>query len=232
VSALLVRAREGHGSAAGWRPATLLVMAAAWALGTSLAAGGVAPAADDRAGLPYFWSFYQDDVACLEHTGEATQRVLWKDRVWSVTAPLAVDSPRAETRRVGTPLILRPLETFVAELHARGATDAPADAQPNPDAAPRLRLVLVVHEQNALGPGTYQLQSIIAVRWCGVANGMPGTVRRVGPRQGVTITDWWDRQKSERWKESYRQAFTLAVGEALEWAQAQAGPPGNSPTAD
>jgi hypothetical protein len=213
---------SGH-AAAGRRaaPSRILLMGAACALSASLAGGGAAAAGADEVRLPSRWSFYQDDAECREQPGEATRRVLWKDQLWTVTAPQTVQSPRSETKRVGTPLDIRPLETFVAQLRSRGASDAPADAKPSSGAAPRLRLVLVVHEQNALGPGSYQLQSIIAVRWCGLAKGRPVSVLRVGPRKGVTITDWWARLKSERWRDSYRQAFALAVGEALEWAQTQ-----------
>ena len=169
-------------------------------------------APDENRPLPLVSSFYQDDESCSENLGEATQQVTWHGRVWSFTAPVSLVSPPAETKRVGTPLDVRPLDVFVSQAQLSGASGAGQLARQMPI---RLRLVLVVHSLTALGPGTYSLQSIIAVRLCKNAS---TSLLYVGPRKGVTVKDWWKRRKSERWINAYRDAFSLAVADALNWA--------------
>jgi len=172
-------------------------------------------APDENRPLPLVSSFYQDDESCSEHAGEATQPVSWHGHLWYLTAPVSLVSPPAETKRVGTPLDVRPLDLFVNQAQLRGASVAGGDGQLAKETPIRLRLVLAVHSLTALGPGTYSLQSIIAVRLCKNAS---TSLLYVGPRKGVTVKDWWKRRKSERWIDAYRDAFSLAVADALDWA--------------
>jgi hypothetical protein len=184
--------------------------------------GSAALAVDDSAtALPRVYSFYQDNKSCSELPGEATKAVLWNGRTWYLTAPALLVSPPAETKRVGTPLNVRPLDVFVEQAVLQGASVTKVDAPSATDMPMHLRLVLAVHSQVALGPGTYSLQSIIAVRLCTEGENNRTSILYVGPKKGVTVKDWWDRRKSERWVNAYRDAFSLAIADALHWAADQ-----------
>jgi hypothetical protein len=170
---------------------------------------------------PLVHSFYQDDQSCSEHAGEATQEMTWNGQTWDLTAPLSVISPPEEVARVGTPLDVRPLDVFVSQAKLRGGVEADPTVSSAGTRAIRLRLVRVVHSLVPVGPATYSLQSIIWVRLCEtVGSALPSALYE-GPRKGVTIKDWWMRRKSERWVNAYGDAFSLAVGDALDWAAAQ-----------
>jgi hypothetical protein len=182
-------------------------------------AGPAIQASDENSRpLPLVNSFYQDDELCSEHVGEATQPVTWNGQVWYLTAPVSLVSRPAETKRLGTPLDVRPLDVFVNQAQSRGASVVGGDGQLAKEIPIRLRLVLAVHDLTSLGPGTYSLQSIIAVRLCGAVKNVSTSLLYVGARKGVTIKDWWNRRKSERWINAYRDAFSLAVTDALDWA--------------
>jgi hypothetical protein len=184
----------------------------------TLSAPAIQASDENTRPLPLVNSFYQDDESCSEHVGEATQRVTWNGQAWYLTAPVLLVSPPAETKRVGTPLDVRPLDVFVNQAQLREANVASGDAQLAKQIPIRLRLVLAVHDLTSLGPGTYSLQSIIAVRLCGAVKNAPSSLLYVGPRKGVNIKDWWNQRKSERWINAYRDAFSLAVADALDWA--------------
>src|SRR6266446_3183403 len=114
--------------------------------------------------LPRLSSFYLDDGSCSEHIGETTQRVIWNGRPWNLTAPESLVSPPSETKRNGTPLDIRPLNDFVTQAHKLGGIIVNGVRA---IAAVGLRLVMVVHDLVAEGPGEFSLQTIIAVRVCG-----------------------------------------------------------------
>jgi len=52
--------------------------------------------------------------------GKITQRVMWNERLWNLTAPEALVSPPSETRRNGTPLDIRPLNDLVTQASEIG----------------------------------------------------------------------------------------------------------------
>jgi len=186
-----------------------------------LAGPGVIAADESTRHLPPVYSYRQYDESCTEHAGEATQAVTWNGHSWYLTAPESLVSPASETERVGTPLDVRPLEVFVEQARLRGAGLSKPVAPASTGLPIQLRLVLAVHALTPLGPNTYSLQSIIAVRLCtSEQNGSAGLLY-LGPRKGVAIKDWWHRNKSEKWVKGYRDAFTLAVADALDWAAAQ-----------
>jgi hypothetical protein len=79
-----------------------------------------------------------------------------------------------------------------------------------------------VHDLVAEGPGEFSLQTIIAVRLCSSTERFSGSALYIGPRKGVNLTEWWRSRKSQRWIDGYREAFSLSVTDALEWAAAKA----------
>jgi hypothetical protein len=172
--------------------------------------------------LPRLSSFYLDDGSCSEHIGETTQRVIWNGRPWNLTAPESLVSPPSETKRNGTPLDIRPLNDFVTQAHKLGAIIVNGDRAIAADTPVGLRLVMVVHDLVAEGPGEFSLQTIIAVRLCGSTEGFSGSALYIGPRKGVNLTEWWRNRKSQRWIDGYREAFSLSVADALEWAAGEA----------
>ena len=193
-----------------------------WLLGLGiLPASWSGPSHEETRHLPLFSSFYQDDEASLERAGESTQEVEWNGRAWFITAPMSLTSPPREAAREGTPLELTPLNVFVAQLLARGASVATHDGAMQQPV--RLRLVLVTHHPTALGPATFSLQVVIAVRFCAMAAHPPVSALYVGPWKGATIKDWWGAPRSsDRWTSGYRDAFSLAVADALDWAANEA----------
>jgi len=168
--------------------------------------------------LPRLYSFYLDDESCSEHAGEATRTVIWNGRPWNLTAPVEMVSPPSETKRNGTPLIVRPLDDFVTQAQRLGATIPNSDRPTVAVSAVQLRLVLAVHDLVAEEAAKYSLQTIIVVRLCSSIERGSASALHVGPREGVYLTDWWGRRKSERWINGYREAFSLSVADALEWA--------------
>jgi len=172
--------------------------------------------------LPLLHSFYQDDESCSEHVGEATKQVTWNGRTWYLTAPESLVSPSSETKRNGTPLDIRPLNDFVSQAQKLGAIIVNGDRAIAADTPVGLRLVMVVHEFVAEGPGKFSLQTIIAVRLCGSTERFSGSALYIGPPKGVNLTEWWRSRKSQRWIDGYREAFSLSVADALEWAAAKA----------
>jgi len=172
--------------------------------------------------LPLLHSFYQDDESCSEHVGEATKQVTWNGQTWYLTAPESLVSPPSETKRNGTPLDIRPLNDFVSQAQKLGAIIVNGDRAIAADTPVGLRLVMVVHEFVAEGPGKFSLQTIIAVRLCGSTERFSGSALYIGPPKGVNLTEWWRSRKSQRWIDGYREAFSLSVADALEWAAAKA----------
>jgi hypothetical protein len=172
--------------------------------------------------LPKLYSFYQDDALCWEHAGEATQVVTWNGRTWHLTAPLLLVSPPSETKRNGTPLDVKQLDTLTTEAVAHGASLSGGEGQRVEEQPLRLRLVVVVHDLAADEPATFYLETIVAVRLCGATEKSSASVLYVGPRKGVKITEWWRSRKSQRWIDGYRNAFELSVADALEWAAGEA----------
>ncbi len=119
--------------------------------------------------LPKLYSFYQDDALCSQHSGEARQVVTWNGRTWHLMAPVSLVSPPSETKRNGTPLDVKPLSEFVTQAQKHGAvivSDIPVNAAEFPVV---VRLVMLVHDLVAEGPGTFSLQTIVAVRLCGAS---------------------------------------------------------------
>jgi hypothetical protein len=105
--------------------------------------------------LPRLSSFYLDDGSCSEHIGETTQRVIWNGRPWNLTAPESLVSPPSETKRNGTPLDISPLNDFVTQAHKLGAIIVNGDRAIAADTPVGLRLVMVVHDLVAEGPGIF-----------------------------------------------------------------------------
>jgi hypothetical protein len=172
--------------------------------------------------LPLLHSFYQDDESCSEHIGEATKQVTWNGRTWYLTAPESLVSPPSETKRNGTPLDVKPLSEFISQAQLRRATLVSGDPTTAPSFAVRLRLVMVVHEILASEPAAFSLQTEIAVRLCDAAGKSSGGALYIGPWKGVNLIEWWRSRKSQRWIDGYREAFSLSVADALEWAAANA----------
>jgi hypothetical protein len=184
---------------------------------------GLLTADESTRHLPRVYSYFEDDKSCSELTGEATQAVNWNGRTWYLTAPMSLVSPPAETKRVGTPLEVRPLDVIVHQAQLRGAAvlDGNTNGKLATEMSIRLRLVLLVHDLTPLDLGVYSLQSIIAVRLCEADQNALVSSLYVGPRKGIDIKDQWHRNKSERWINGYRDAFSLAVADALDWAAAK-----------
>jgi len=147
---------------------------------------------------------------------------MWNERLWNLTAPEALVSPPSETRRNGTPLDIRPLNDLVTQAQKLGANIVNGDRAIAADTPVGLRLVMVVHDLVAEGPGKFSLQTIIAVRLCGSIERVSRSALYIGPRKGVALTEWWRSRKSQRWIDGYREAFSLSVADALEWAAGEA----------
>jgi hypothetical protein len=205
------------------KPNPRRVLVLAWLTVFSTLSVPVSDATDnpDRK-LPQLRSFYLDDGSCSEHIGEITQRVMWNERLWNLTAPEALVSPPSETRRNGTPLDIRPLNDLVTQAQKLGANIVNGDRAFAADTPVGLRLVMVVHDLVAEGPGKFSLQTIIAVRLCGSIERVSRSALYIGPRKGVALTEWWRSRKSQRWIDGYREAFSLSVADALEWAAGEA----------
>jgi hypothetical protein len=171
--------------------------------------------------LPLLRSFYQDDESCSEHVGEATKQVTWNARTWYLTAPESLVSPPSETKRNGTPLDVKPLGEFISQAQLRGAILVSGDQTTAPGFAVRLRLVMVVHNIWAEEPATFSLQTNIAVRLCDAAAKSSRGALYIGPWKGVNLIEWWRTRKSQRWIDGYREAFSLSVADALDWAAAK-----------
>jgi len=195
---------------------------ALWVM-TFLALSGPSGWATDNNGgnLPRLRSFYRDDGSCLAQSGEVVRRVTWNGHPWNLTAPESLVSPASETKRNGTPLDISPLNEFVTQAQKLGAVVSD-DGAVAADPAIGLRLVMVVHDLVTEGPGSFSLQTIIAVRLCGSTERFSGNALYIGRLKGVSLTEWWRSRKSQRWIDGYREAFSLSVTDALEWAAGEA----------
>ena len=181
------------------------------------------PSSDTPRPLPLAYSYYVDDPSCTAHEGEETRAVAWNGQIWTITTLVSLTSPRSETRRLGTLLDVRPLEVFLKQAQTLGADVVVSDETLPRKEPHHLRLVLVVHDLLAApsGAATYSLQSIIAVRLCTSKDNHLTSALYVSPRKGVTIKDWWKRRSSPRWVDTYREAFSLAVADSINWAKTE-----------